>query len=196
MTGAFSARRFGRTRRGCKATGLAAALRDLGADRRSVAATEFALVGSVFLLFVLMILDLALQLATQSTLDNAAFMTARQIEIGNITGSNYSSAITSMVCGYVVLIPSCASNIQIYVAASPSQGSAGTSPAGTGFSSIALASASGSTMATTKAALSADYDVILELAYERPFTVGWVAQVFGSSGLLLISATALQTEPY
>jgi Flp pilus assembly protein TadG len=157
---------------------------------------EFALVGSAFLLFVFMILEVVLQLATQATLDSAAFIAARQIRIGTITGSAYASNLTTLVCSNVVLIPSCTSSIQIYVAAAPSTGASGTSPAGTGFASIALATSSGGTMTTTKAALTADEDVILQLGYQRPFLVPWLTSVSGRSGALLIATMAFQTEPY
>src|SRR5579863_3279814 len=72
----------------------------LARDRSSTATLEFALVGSLFLLFVLMIMELVLQLATQATLDNAACLAARQIRIGNISGSNYAGNLTNTVCGY------------------------------------------------------------------------------------------------
>ena len=174
----------------------ARAARRLATDRRSAVAVEFALVGSVFFLFVLMVVEIVLQLATQATLDDAAFQAARQIRIGNFTGSSYSGGLTSAVCGTVILIPSCTTNIQIYVAAAASTGASGTSAPGSGFGSVATASASGGTMTTTKAALTADDDVILQVAYRRPFIAPLVGAVFGQSGLLLIATMAFQTEPY
>ena len=100
------------------------------------------------------------------------------------------------MCGAVILIPSCTTNIQIYVAAAASTGASGTSAAGTGFGTITTASASGGTMTTTKAALTANDDVILQVAYRRPFIAPIVGGVFGQSGLLLIATMAFQTEPY
>ncbi len=176
--------------------GLCQAGRRLAADRSSVVAVEFALIGTVFLLFVFMIMELVLQLATQSSLDDAAFLAARQIRIGNVTGSNYAGTLANTVCSHVILVPSCTSNLQIYVAAKPSQGSSGGSPPGTGFGSVATATVSNGSMATTKAALTANYDVILQVAYRRPFIVPLVSAVFGQSGLLLMSTMAFQTEPY
>ena len=166
------------------------------ADRRGAVTTEFAMVGLVFFLFVLMVVEVVLQLATQATLDDAAFQAARQIRIGNVTGSSYAGSLTSTVCGAVVLIPGCSTNIQIYVAAAASAGASGTSPPGTGFGSIATASVSGSTMTTTKAALTANQDVILQIGYHRPFITPLVAAVSGRSGLLLVATMAFQTEPY
>lgn len=157
---------------------------------------EFALAGSVFLLFVFMILELLLQLSTQATLDGAAFIAARQIRIGTISGSSYSAALTTAVCSNVVLIPSCASAIQIYVASAPSAGASGTSPVGTGFANVALATSSGGTMTTTKAALTANDDVILQVGYQRSFIIPWLASITGRTGALLISTMAFQTEPY
>lgn len=170
--------------------------RCLATDRRSVVTTEFAFVGLVFLLFVLMVVEAVLQLATQATLDSAAFQAARQIRIGNFTGSSYGSGLTSTVCGTVILIPACSSNIQIYVTAAASTGASGTSPPGTGFGSIATATASGGTMTTTKAALTANQDVILQVGYQRPFIAPLVGAVSGHSGLLLVATMAFQTEPY
>jgi Flp pilus assembly protein TadG len=157
---------------------------------------EFAVGGSVFLLFVFMILEVVLQLSTQATLDGAAFIAARQIRIGTITGSSYSTSLTTAVCNNVILISSCTSAIQIYVAAAPSTGASGTSPAGTGFANVSLATSSGGTMTTTKAALTANDDVILQVAYQRAFLVPWLASITGRSGALLISTMAFQTEPY
>lgn len=167
----------------------------LGA-RAATATIEFAVAGPVFLLFVFMILDTSLQLATKAALDSAAARAARLIRIGTITGGNYSSTLASDICANVVLIPSCTANIQVYVAAAPSTGSQGTSPAGSGFSSVSLARVSGGTMTSTKAALSADDDVILEVGYQRPFSVPWLSLVAGGNGTMLISTMAFQTEPY
>lgn len=172
------------------------AARRLAADRSSVAALEFAIVGPVVLLFVFIIFEVVLQLATQSSLDDAAFQAARQIRIGNITGSNYSGNLTNAVCGQVVLVPSCTSNVQIYVAAAPSQGASGSSAPGTGFGNIATATITGSSMATTKASLTANQDVILEVAYQRPFIAPLISAIYGQSGWLLIATMAFQTEPY
>lgn len=164
--------------------------------RSGAVSFEFALAGSVFLLFVFMILELVLQLSTQATLDGAAFIAARQIRIGTITGSSYSTTLTTAVCSNVILIPSCSSNIQIYVAAAPSAGASGTGAAGTGFANVSLASSSGGTMTATKAALTANDDVILQVAYQRPFIIPWLASITGHTGALLISTMAFQTEPY
>ena len=67
------------------------------AGRAGGTAIEFAIVGSVFLLFVCMILENGIILFTQASLDNATRDAARLIMIGSAQGSN-SSVFSTQLC--------------------------------------------------------------------------------------------------
>ena len=160
-------------------------------DVRSVVALEFAIVAPVFLILVLIVLQVSVALFTQEVLDNAAQNAARLIRIGTITGSGYSSTLVSDICSNVVAVPSCSSNIKVYVATAASG-----SPAGSGFNAISTASVSGGSFSSSYAALTSNDDVILEIGYSWSW-LGWIVKVTGVAGSgLLTSIVALQTEPY
>ncbi len=155
------------------------------------AAVEFGLVGPIFVVFALFIFELALDFVTQELMDTAARDAARLIRIGTITGSGYSSTLTTDVCNDLPLVPSCSTSIQIYVAAAASG-----SPAGHAFTTLSLATISSGVMTTTQASLASNYDVILQIGYQRTWMIQWVADVLGTTGGFLISTIAFQTEPY
>ena len=156
-------------------------------------ALEYAIVLPLFLAVVIGMFQFGLMFTRQSLMDNAARDAARLIRIGTLTGgsSTYSSSLTTAVCkdltvsGYS-LVPSCTSNIQIYVAAA----SSGTT-AGAGFTTLTVASINNGVMTQSKASLSPKYDVILQVGYNMP----WVAS-FLSGTAMLVSTLAFQTEPY
>src|SRR5208282_698820 len=82
----------------------------------AVAAIEFALLGSTFLLLVCMIFELGLILFTQSVMDNALRDASRQIMTGQITTSG---AFVTQVCNEAgTLITNCSSGgLKYYVQA-------------------------------------------------------------------------------
>ncbi|CAM2193017.1 TadE-like protein [Paraburkholderia kururiensis] len=156
-------------------------------------AIEYAIVLPLFLAVVIGMFQFGVIFTTQSLMDNAARDAARLIRIGTFTGSSggYSSALTTAVCNDLTvsgfnLVPSCSSNIQIYVASAASS-----TPAGSGFKTLVPATITNGVMTQTKAALSPKYDVILEVGYQMP----WVAAFF-SGNAMLTSTLAFQTEPY
>lgn len=162
-------------------------------EQRGVVALEYAIVLSLFLAVVIGMFQFGVIFTTQSLMDNAARDVARLIRIGTFTGTSgsYSSALTTAVCNDLTvsglnLVPSCSSKIQIYVASAASS-----TPAGSGFKTLAPAAISNGVMTQTKASLSPKYDVILEIGYQMP----WVAAFF-SGNAMLTSTLAFQTEPY
>jgi len=159
--------------------------------RRGTAVIEFALIAPLFLLTMAFICEIGLALFTQEDMDNGARYAARLIRIGTITGSSYSSTLISDICSNIFLVPSCSSNLRIYVAAAASG-----SPAGSGFSSISTATVSGGNITSSYASLAANDDVIVELGYSQPWAIGLVAKAVGGSNALLLSTVAVQTEPY
>jgi Flp pilus assembly protein TadG len=165
----------------------------LWSDDSGLGTLEYAIVLPLFLAVFIGTFQFGLMFTRQSLMDNAARDAARLIRIGTLTGPSgtYSSNLVAAVCndltvsGYT-LIPSCTANIQIYVAAA----SSGT-PAGVGFTTLAVASISNGVMTQTKASLLPKYDVILQVGYNMP----WVASLFSGSAML-VSTLAFQTEPY
>jgi len=165
----------------------------LWSEDSGVAALEYVFVFPLLLAVMIGTFQFGLMFTRQSLMDNAARDAARLIRIGTLTGasSTYSSNLVTAVCndltvsGYT-LVPSCTTNIQVYVAA----GSSGT-PAGVGFTTLTVATVSNGVMTQTKASLAAKYDVILQVGYNMP----WVAS-FLSGNAMLMSTLAFQTEPY
>lgn len=164
------------------------------AAERGASTLEFVMILPFFLLVVFMVIELTFVFVSQELLDNAARDAARLMRIGTLTGSSYSTALTTAVCNDLTftnfaLLPSCTSKIQIYVTALASG-----SPAGTGFKSLNTATVTGLTMTQTKAAVSANYDVILQIGYPFPWSVPGLKAITGTT--MLMSTIAFQTEPY
>jgi len=153
--------------------------RRLARDTRAAAAIEFAVVGSIFLLLVVMTIELGLVLFTQSVMDNALRDAARLIRTNQASSS---STFVSAVCKEVgtVLIPACSTNLQYYVASANS------------FSSL---TAQTSTLPNTYTAGSSASDMLAQIAYKRPTLIPWTTQFLGNSDLLIVTV-AFQNEPY
>lgn len=104
--------------------------RRLASSRRGVAAMEFALVGSVFLSMMMFIMDLGLQLYTQSVMDDASRTAAHSIKTGNRviassspigTARPTASDVRTTVCNLLSLaVTSCTTSLQVYAASSTS----------------------------------------------------------------------------
>ena len=161
---------------------------------RGATTLEFALILPFFLLVVFMIIELGFAFVAQELLDNAARDGARLLRIGTLSKSSYSTALTTAVCNDLTftdfsLLPSCTQNIQIYVAAAASG-----APAGSGFKSLTTATVTGQTMTQTKAYVSANYDVVMQIGYAFPWSLPGLSLI--TSSTMLVSTIAFQTEPY
>jgi Flp pilus assembly protein TadG len=162
--------------------------------QRGATTLEFALILPFFLLVVFMIIQLGLAFVAQTMLDNAAREGARLLRIGTLSGSHYSTALTTAICNDITfpgfsLAPSCTTNLQLYVAATPSG-----NPAGSGFKSLTTSTVSGLTMTQSQASVSANYDVIMQIGYVYPWALPALSHITGST--LMMSTIAFQTEPY
>ncbi len=153
--------------------------RRLVRDTRAVAAIEFAILGSTFILLVCMTLELGLVLFTQSVMDNALRDAARLIRTDQASSS---STFVSAVCSEVgtVLISSCSTSLQYYVASASK------------FSSL---TAKTGTLPDTYTAGSSASDMVAQIAYKRNTIIPWAAKFLGNSDVL-ISTVAFQNEPY
>lgn len=148
---------------------------------------QFALVAPVFLALVFMIVDDGLTIFTQATLDNATRDAARNILLGTYQkGGNTISDFTTAVCNEMGgLIPSCTSNLQVYVNNASS------------FSGLSAQSASGGSLsnAGTFSMGTASAHVIVQTAYNRAY-IAFIGRYVSGGSLLLISTIVFQTEPY
>ena len=159
-----------------QASGLA---RLLGRATEAAAAIEFAMVGSIFVLLVCMTLELGLTLFTQSVMENALRDAARLIRTNQATNS---STFVSAVCKEVgtVLIKSCSTNLQYYVASA---------------SSFSTLHAKSGTLPNSYSRGSSGSDMLAQIAYKRSTLIPWAAKFLGNSDLL-IATVAFQNQPY
>lgn len=152
---------------------------------------QFALVAPVFLALVFMIVDDGLTIFTQATLDNATRDAARNILLGTYQQNGQTSAtnktnFTTAVCNEMGgLIPSCTSNLQVYVNNASS------------FSGLSAQSGSGGSLnnAGTFSMGTASAHVIVQTAYNRAY-IAFIGRYVSGGSLLLISTVVFQTEPY
>ena len=153
-------------------------------ERRGAAAVEFAVVGSVFLLLLLLALEFGLILFTQAALDNATAEASRLIMTGQSGGAS-QTAFTAAVCSQLGGLVPC-SAIQVDVQSATSFASL--TPSGTGASGLAN---------TGYAPGGAGADVLVQVAYPRPFVIPWIGEALGlGSTFTLLSTAAFQSEPY
>lgn len=163
--------------------------RRLGGDRRGTSALEFAIIGPLFLLLVLAILENALILWSQALLDNATRDAARLTLTGQ--SQNGGTTFANALCNGVSGLMSC-SNLKYRVQTGSSF--AGMSNSITysngnpvGFSSYPTAVSGGG---------PGSY-VLVQVIYNRPFIVPWVGKLMSSNGKTPILATAaFENEPY
>ncbi len=126
-----------------------------------------------------MTLELGLVLFTQSVMDNALRDAARLIRTNQASSS---STFVNAVCSEIgtVLISSCSTNLQYYVASAGS------------FTSL---TAKTGTLPNTYTAGSTASDMLAQIAYKRTTIIPWAAKFLGNTDLL-ISTVAFQNEPY
>ena len=144
-----------------------------------VVAIEFAVVGSVFLLMVLFVMSLGLQQFTQSTMDAATQIAARQIQIGTLRGT--SSDVTSLICKRLSSVaPNCTGTLQVYAFS------------GSSFTPMARVSSPSTGLSSQQFSPggSSSY-VLLQVAYLTSPMVPFP----GYKNSYLISSVAFQNEP-
>jgi Flp pilus assembly protein TadG len=157
-----------------KATGI---LRRFGRNDSGVAAVEFALLGSTFLLLVCMTLELGLLLFTQSVLNDAVRDGARLIRVGQ---AETSDVFVAKVCAKAgPLVPSCTTSLKYKVQAAAS------------FSSLSATTA----LANQYDAGDSAQDVIVQIGYSRLTILPWTSTYLSGTNLL-VATIAFQNDPY
>jgi Flp pilus assembly protein TadG len=84
-------------------------------DRRSEAALEFAMIGSAFFLFILIIFTVSIDQLWQMVLDDGVRNAARQVEIGTVTATSSPSFVTVVCNEFGIAASGCTSTLQYSV---------------------------------------------------------------------------------
>jgi len=163
--------------------------RHLLLSRRGMAALEFAIVGSLFMMFVGMIMENGVLLFQQSILDNATARASRLIRTGQIqlAGTGVTS-FTTELCTQVGSIIPC-SSLQYKVTAAAAFSSLSTTVATDGAGNL---TGSGTfTPGTT------GQDVVVQVAWNRPYIIPWVGNLVNpGGGNFMVSTFAFRNELY
>lgn len=166
--------------------GVMARLRSLVRDNSGVTALEFAMIGPIFLLLILAVMENGLTLWSQSVLDNATRDAARLLQTGQAQSGGTS--FPTKLCNEISGLMSCSSlkyrvqNASTFARISPT-----ISGSLTGFSTYPTAVTGG----------SAGQDTLVQVAYTRNFIVPWVGKLMSAGNSeTLIATAAFQVEPY
>lgn len=177
------ARRDGATPRGL------ARLRLLARDDSAVSMVEFAIVGPIFLLLILAVLENGLTLWTQGVLDNATRDAARLTLTGQ--SQNGGTAFATQLCSEISGLMNCAS-LAYRIQTNSTFG--GISPtityshgAASGFSSYPTSATGG----------SAGQSVLVQVIYTRNYIIPWVGNLLSANGTTqILSTAAFENEPF
>jgi Flp pilus assembly protein TadG len=165
---------------------LRSALRRLRLNRSGNAAIEFALLGPVFIILMCGIVENGLILFTQSALDNATRVAARQILLGTTTSDAFRATLCNNVSG---MIPACKTtgNLNFSVQSGISFGSFGST----------ISTDSNGNMTNTQFNPGGEQQkVLIQVGYNRPFLIPLYGLFAGVKSELLVSTIAMKSEPY
>jgi len=184
--------------------------RRLARDSIGAIAIEMAVIGPLFFLLLLTILDLGLMLANQSLLDGAARDAARLIRTGQVqTASSPISAFQTLLCsdmGPVMTSAQCASDIIFEVQSFTSFGSVS-------FTSCTLNNNQTGTGTVCSFTPGTGGEIVgVQATYNRPFIIPWVAACLsggscwtggttggsnpGTGTVQLVSTVIFRNEPF
>jgi Flp pilus assembly protein TadG len=170
-----------------------ARLRGLLRDNSGVTGLEFAMVGPIFLLMVMAVLENGFTLWTQSVLDNATRDASRLLQ----TGQSQSGGTTfvTQLCNEISGFMSCS---QLQYRVQTGSTFAGISPTVTIGSGGAASGFSAYPTAVSTSSVTAGTDVLVQVIYKRNFVIPWVGKVMtGNNDYEELLATAtFQVEPY
>lgn len=157
--------------------------------RRATAALEFAIVAPVFMLFLGILFDAGILLFQQAMLDNATARAVRLIRTGSIQlAGGAVTPFTTSLCDDIGLLIPCTS-LQYKVTSAASFTSLSTTVASNGHGTL--------TGNGTFTPGTAGQDVVVQVAWNRPYLVPWVARAVAPGGsLMMTSITAFRNELY
>lgn len=160
-------------------------------DRRAATALEFAVVGPVFLMFLVAAFGVAIVGYLQLALDDAARNAGRQIQIYGSAATSKSNFISAVCQTFGVLMSDCTTSLTYNVQASTSSaGFAGLSPA--------TPNAAGKFSNTfPSGTIPANVNVLVQVSYPLPFTLPFFGTLITGTGYnAVVSQTTLRVEPY
>lgn len=162
-------------------------------DTRGVAAVEFAIIASSFMLMLLAAFEFGYMLFVQSALDNAAIDAARLIRTGQVqSSSSPTSTFQTLLCNEVSAIISCGSIVyqaQVFNNWTAAQTAVNTPP---------TRDSNGNLVSSGFSAGTAGQIMVVTVTYNYPFFTPWVGSMVGGSSqsAFLSSTVVFQNEPY
>jgi Flp pilus assembly protein TadG len=157
-----------------------------------VAAIEFAIVGSVFMLMMLASFEFGYMLFVQSILDNAARDAARLIRTGQAQNSaNAQTTFSTLLCNDVGTLIGCGNIVyqaQVFNDWPSAQ---------TAFNQPPTRNANGQFVPQPFSPGTAGQIMVVTVTYNYPFFTPWVGGYFGNNNsAFLMSTVVFQNEPY
>jgi Flp pilus assembly protein TadG len=146
-----------------------------------------ALVGPIFLLLIVTIVELGVALLTQSVLDNATLAASRLVLTGQVQNGAGAAAFNTALCAAAAPLIPCAS-LQVNVQASA---------AFANFNPVLQTDGQGNLTNTQFTAGIPGQAVLIQVGYDRPYLIPWVGSMLGiGNASLLVSSVVLQNEPF
>lgn len=164
----------------------------LGSDKSSVVAMEFALVGPLLIILILVVFEFGLLLFARAALDSGTQSAARTIQLGN------PSAFPAALCNQLPVFMKC-SSLSYYVQQGSSFGamSQTISYNANGVLGNGLAQTYGaipSPTGTSPSAIPATPYVIVQVSYKYTYIIPWIATLMHAPGVILVSTAAFEHE--
>jgi Flp pilus assembly protein TadG len=160
-------------------------------DQRGVAALEFAILGPIFFVLLLALIDLSIYFATNSIVHDAMEGAARAVRVGRLQSGSTSSQFRTVLCQRLFFV-SCG-NFTFSVKPTTNLATVSRTP---GFDS------SGHLSDQTYNPGKADDLVVVTIAYVHTFIIPYVGLLFGDSGLTdphlrtIVAFVVVKNEPY
>lgn len=160
-------------------------------DQRGVAALEFALLGPIFFLLLLALIDLSIFFATHSIVDDAIEGAARAVRLGLLQNDPKGTKFRTVLCQRLFFVG--CNNFTFSV--KPTANLAAVSP-------TPAFDASGHLVDQTYDPGHTEDIVVITIAYVHTFVVPYIGLIFGDSGLsdphlrTITSFLVVKNEPY
>ncbi len=160
-------------------------------DQRGVAALEFALLGPIFFLMLLALIDLSIFFATHSIVDDAVAGAARAVRLGLLQTDSDGSQFRGVLCKRLFFVD--CNNFTFSVKPVTDLSTVSPNPA---FDS------SGHLVDQTYDPGHSEDIVVITIAYVHTFIVPYIGLIFGDSGLsdphlrTITSFLVIKNEPY
>jgi Flp pilus assembly protein TadG len=167
-------------------------LRDLG--RRGGASVEFALVGSIFLVLLLGVLELGYMVFVQSVLDGSARQAARMIRTGQAQNSGDAQTFfQTTLCNFAASVIGCGNmvfQVQKFTNWSAAQTAVNTPPARDPITGLLIP-------VGFNAGTCGQIEAV-QVTYNYKFLTLWIGQKLGDSNqsTFLMSTVVFQNEPF